>query len=243
MAQRRHHYEKAFEDFLRARRIPYVAVNEAKKALLPESAALATLERDDAGNPIRHALKSFDFVLYGGGVNLLAEVKGRRIPRARPSVDPQRADAAASVDLFEASSRRSNRKALKPPRRSRLDTWVTLDDVESLSRWERLFGPSFEAAFIFVYWCDEQPPDALFEEVFEHRQLWYAIRAVTLSEYRAAMKVRSPRWRTVHLPQAAFDRISRPLAGGFRWANADSSRDSDLNRVDCPPESVLEPLG
>lgn len=35
MAQRRHHYEQAFEAFLREERIPYVAVNEARKALLP----------------------------------------------------------------------------------------------------------------------------------------------------------------------------------------------------------------
>lgn len=221
MAQRRHHYEKAFEDFLRARRIPYVAVDEAKKALLPESASLRTRESDAAGSTSEHALKSFDFVLYGSGINLLAEVKGRRIPRSRP-----RATAQATLP-----------NAPRPlPRRSRLENWVTLDDVESLSRWEQLFGPSFEAAFVFVYWCDEQPADALFEEIFEHRAHWYAIRAITLTDYRAAMKVRSPRWRTVHLPQAAFHRVSRPLAGGFRWANSE-------NETDAPPESVLEPLG
>jgi hypothetical protein len=37
MAQRRHHYEQAYEAFLRDQRIPYVAVNEARKALLPTS--------------------------------------------------------------------------------------------------------------------------------------------------------------------------------------------------------------
>lgn len=46
MAQRRHHYEQAFEAFLRDQRIPYVSVNEAKKALLPAGAALR-LEPDD----------------------------------------------------------------------------------------------------------------------------------------------------------------------------------------------------
>lgn len=230
MAQRRHHYEKAFEDFLRARRIPYVAVDEAKKALLPESAALATVERDGEGRAVHSALKSFDFVLYGHGVNLLAEVKGRRIPRARPRSGPRarRADPDLALSFTSAAP-----ATLVRPRRSRLENWVTLDDVESLSRWERLFGPSFEAAFIFVYWCDEQPPDALFEEIFEHRQHWYAIRAVTLSQYRGAMKVRSARWRTVNLSQASFDRLSRPLAGGFRWANG----------LPDAPETILEPLG
>lgn len=225
MAQRRHHYEKAFEDFLRARRIPYVAVDEAKKALLPDSASLATLGRDASGSPIQQALKSFDFVLYGSGVNLLAEVKGRRMPRSKRAYAANH-DGPGLPNLIS-----------RPSARARLENWVTLDDVESLSRWEALFGPSFEAAFVFVYWCDEQPPDALFEEVFEHRQHWYAIRAVTLTQYRAAMKVRSPRWRTVHLPQAVFHRVSRPLAGGFRWANAQDYP------IEPPPEAVLEPLG
>ena len=35
MAHRRDHYDRAFEGFLRARRIPYVAVDEARKTLLP----------------------------------------------------------------------------------------------------------------------------------------------------------------------------------------------------------------
>jgi hypothetical protein len=225
MAQRRHHYEKAFEDFLRARKIPYVAVDEARKALLPESASLQTLERDGAGKVIGHALKSFDFVLYGSGVNLLAEIKGRRIPKPRPRAN------AGDVESSRLGAPRSTRT-----RRARLENWVTQDDVESLTRWEQLFGSTFEAAFVFVYWCDEQPPDALFEEIFEHRAHWYAIRTITLSDYRSAMKIRSPRWRTVHLPQAAFDRASRPLVGGFRWANSEEA-------MDAGPETILSPLG
>ena len=34
MTQRRFHYEKAFEYYLRANKIPYVAVDEAKKSLI-----------------------------------------------------------------------------------------------------------------------------------------------------------------------------------------------------------------
>jgi hypothetical protein len=71
MAQRRHHYEQAFEAFLRDQRIPYVAVNEARKALLPTS---MTPREDPSG-----ALKNFDFVVYGAGLNLLVEIKGRKL--------------------------------------------------------------------------------------------------------------------------------------------------------------------
>lgn len=178
MAQRRHHYEAAFETFVRQRRIPYVAVNEARRALLPEGAdlRLSTGER----------LKSFDFVLYGSGGNLLTEVKGRRL-------------------AFGQSGSTS--------RRPRLECWATREDVESLSAWEGLFGESFEAAFVFVYGCEVLPPDAFFDELIEHRGRWYGLRAVRLADFRAAMKPRSERWGTFDLRPADFDRLSRPLCG------------------------------
>lgn len=180
MAQRRHHYERAFEEFLRARRIPYVAVDEARKALLPPS-AVCVQQPGDASAPAPDALKSFDFVIYAEPSNLLLDVKGRKV-------------ASGS---------------------GRLENWVTQDDIESLSRWEQLFGAEFRAAFVFVYWCDAPPPDALFQEIVEYQGCWYALRAVSLSDYAANMKVRSPRWRTADLPARAFERLSQPLSA---WA-------------------------
>lgn len=62
------HYEAAFEDYVRARQVPYVAVDESRRA------------------PVRDAhLKSFDFIVYSGGrTHWLADVKGRRwAPRGR----------------------------------------------------------------------------------------------------------------------------------------------------------------
>ncbi len=53
MAQRRFHYEQAFEHYLRSNGIPYVAVDEAKRAL-----------QGRAGDPAAKKLKSFDFVVY-----------------------------------------------------------------------------------------------------------------------------------------------------------------------------------
>jgi hypothetical protein len=62
MADRNVHYEAAFEAFLRQKGIPYVAVDEAKKALFANA-----------------KLKSFDFVVYSkNGPNLLIDVKGRQ---------------------------------------------------------------------------------------------------------------------------------------------------------------------
>ncbi|MEL6499579.1 MAG: HYExAFE family protein [Planctomycetota bacterium] len=182
MATARHHYERAIEAYLRARRTPYVSVNEARRALLPPK---ARLQATDAESGEAVSLKSFDFVVYGAPYNLLVEVKGRKVPAsARP--------AAAT--------------------RSQLQSWVTRDDVVALERWQGLFGGDFRSAFVFVYWCERQPPDALFQEVFEHDSRWYAVRAVLLDTYRLEMKTRSERWRTVHVPTDAFERISGPLA-------------------------------
>ncbi len=64
MAGRRVHYESAFEDYLRGRGIPYVSVDERKKAIFSSV-----------------AIKSFDFLVYSSsGPNLLVDVKGRKFP-------------------------------------------------------------------------------------------------------------------------------------------------------------------
>lgn len=185
MAQRRHQAERVFEKLLRAERIPYVAVNEARKALLPAGPAFAP---GDA--PADPSLKNFDFIVYGRSTNLLVEVKGRSIPAGR---------SAWSLNT--------------PARPPRLESWVTLDDVAALSRWQELFGPGYEAVFVFVYACPGPPPDGLFGEVVELGGVWHAVRAIAVDDYRPRMKVRSPKWRTVALARADFDRLSRPFAG------------------------------
>lgn len=182
MAQRRNHAERAFESLIRSKRIPYVAVNEARKSLLPPGAKL-TLE-GQAGDA---TLKNFDFIVYGEDTNLLVEVKGRTIPRPkRPQL---------------------------PGKRPRLECWVTQDDIDALRTWQRLFGPGYDPVIVFMYTCDGPPPDGLFGEVVELAGVWYAVRAISLDDYEPKMRVRSPRWRTVHLGQDEFDLLSRPFAG------------------------------
>ncbi|MFP4353598.1 MAG: HYExAFE family protein [Phycisphaerae bacterium] len=68
MAHRNVHYEVAFEDYLRCKGWPYVAVDEAKKAIFADA-----------------AVKSFDFMVYSeSGPNLLVDVKGRKFPDTSP---------------------------------------------------------------------------------------------------------------------------------------------------------------
>jgi hypothetical protein len=64
MANRDNHYEAAFEAYLRARRLPYIAVDEARRSLAADG-----------------SLKSLDFIVSPPGrVSWLVDVKGRRFP-------------------------------------------------------------------------------------------------------------------------------------------------------------------
>jgi hypothetical protein len=192
MAQRRFHYEQAFEHYLRSNRIPYVAVDEAKKSLLP------------AGHAMR-SIKSFDFVVYGTKRNLLVDVKGRMYGGGRREARsaPHPAPASGSISNSASSSSSSSSSG------ARYESWVTQDDVDSLAQWQELFGRDFTAVFVFLYCLRRQPPDALFEEVFEYGGRWYAPREAALDDYRREMTTRSGKWGTVHVPAAKFMKISR----------------------------------
>jgi hypothetical protein len=64
MANRDNHYEAAFEQYLRDRGVPYVAVDEARRSLLGGT-----------------SIKSLDFIVSPpGGLSWLVDVKGRRFP-------------------------------------------------------------------------------------------------------------------------------------------------------------------
>ena len=183
MAQRRFHYAQAFEHYLRAKRTPYVAVDEAKKALMPA----AGKGRSGTSTANLPALKSFDFVVYTPQRNLLVDVKGR---------------------MFGAAA------AANPQSNRRYESWVTQDDVTSLQHWQQLFGGDFDAVFVFAYCLRQQPPDALFDELFEFNGKWYALREVRLADYLPVMVKRSDKWQTLHVPSEAFARISRPFDVG-----------------------------
>ena len=191
MTMRRFHYEQAFEYYLRIHRVPYVAVDEARKALLPPPGKSPGDSGDsmDPGNPgnpgVVASIKSFDFVVYAPAGKYLVDIKGR---------------------MF------GTRKSPRSLSNSRLESWVTREDVEGLGQWQKLFGEDFRPIFVFAYCLRQQPPDALFEEIFTFQDKWYALREVDLGDYRREMVLRSERWQTVHVPKEAFLRISRPFS-------------------------------
>ena len=164
MADRSIHYEAAFEEFLRQRGIPYVAVDEAKKALFANA-----------------KLKSFDFVVYSkNGPNLLIDVKGRQ----------QRSNNGSAT-------------------RRTFESWTTERDVEDLRQWEQVFGEGFKAILTFIYWIDA--PLAPEAGMFEHRDRWYWLMGIDLTEYRDHMRRRSAKWETVCLSSEDFRQLARPF--------------------------------
>ena len=65
MADRDNHYEAAFEEYLRSRGVPYVAVDEARRSILSDG----------------QSIKSLDFIVASPGeITWLVDVKGRRFP-------------------------------------------------------------------------------------------------------------------------------------------------------------------
>ncbi len=227
MAQRRHHYERAFETFLRQRRIPYVAVDEARKALLPPDASFRVAGSPDGAGGGDEALKSFDFVLYGEACNFLIDVKGRKVLKRAKALPSPESDAISMLARLTSSgfagsaTGRTRSSASRPTGVGRLESWVTEDDIHSLDVWQRLFGEGFVAAFVFVYWCDEQPPDGLFQEIMEYQGRWYALRAIRLENYTRAMRQRSPKWKTVDLARTDFERLSQPFVES--WLSGSTS--------------------
>jgi hypothetical protein len=169
MANRNIHYEACFEDYLRTMGIPYVAVDEAKKALF-------------AGV----ALKSFDFVVYSNrGPNLLVDVKGRKFPY------------------------------ISGKRRRYWENWATLDDLESLARWEEIFGQGFAGLLVFCYHLQEREAADLFSVVHPFRSSFYGMVGVWRGDYGSECRTRSKVWGTASVPTKKFRKLLQPIASFF----------------------------
>jgi len=120
-------------------------------------------------------IKSFDFLIYPPAQQtIVAEVKGRAF------------DGKSLAKL------------------TRMQCWVTTDDVEGLSRWQRVFGHSHLAIFVFAYRMKNIDIDLDGRETYDfdgHRYLFFAVK---LQDYCRFMKMRSPKWKTVNLSAENF---------------------------------------
>jgi hypothetical protein len=129
-------------------------------------------------------VKNLDFIVLGPtGARLLVDVKGRQFPGGPPE---------------------------KP--RYVWENWATQEDINGLTHWQTLFGPDYLPLFVFMYHVlptvslPRETPD-----LWHAKNADYLFRAVSLEDYRKKMRVRSPRWGTVCLPNEAFRNLARPF--------------------------------
>lgn len=164
MTKRDNHYEAAFEAFLRERSVPYVAVDEAKRAKLGQG-----------------SLKSLDFIVSPetSARRWLVDVKGRKFPAGR--------------------------------RRQYWRNWSTRDDLESLARWQELFGPPFSALLVFAFEVAGDVSPLPPEQLWAFRRRLYGFVAIRLDHYSSAARIISPKWGTLSMPATRFRELARPL--------------------------------
>jgi hypothetical protein len=163
MANRTNHYEAALEAYLRALRIPYLAIDETRRSLLGE-----------------RSVKNLDFVVTApGGASWLVDVKGRRFPAGR------------------------GRQFWK--------NWSTQDDLESMSRWQELFGPRAAGLFVFAYHLVGRESPVPTDQVFAFRQELYGFVGIRHADYVQHARPISARWQTINLPTQTFRQLARPL--------------------------------
>jgi len=127
-------------------------------------------------------LKSFDFLLCPPkGKKIIAEVKGRHFK------------GATLAGL------------------SRMECWVTTDDVDGLAEWQKTLGPEYDSAFIFAYRVQNVDVDFDGREIFDFNEDHYLFLGVRLADYVKYMKQRSPKWKTVNLSAKDFRFCARPV--------------------------------
>jgi hypothetical protein len=131
------------------------------------------------------SIKSPDFLIVGKHESrLVVDVKGRKFPGGTP----------------------------KQPRMV-WQNWCEGEDVGALTCWALRFGSSFRGVLAFAYHIlpfVELPPGT--PDLFSFRDRLYLMRGISAAEYGAAMRLRSPRWGTVHLPMAKFRKLVKPFS-------------------------------
>ena len=95
---------------------------------------------------------------------------------------------------------------------SRLENWVTEDDIQSLGRWQSVFGPEALSLLAFVYHLVGRTSKVEFHDAYTYQDRCYGFLGVPLADYRNCRCIRSPRWETVDLPQEVFRELAKPIS-------------------------------
>jgi hypothetical protein len=194
VANRDNHYEAAFEEYLRARRMPYVAVDEARRARIAEG-----------------SLKSLDFIVSpDGGAPWLVDVKGRRFP------------SGEQKQYWKNWSTRDDLRSLGQWQRlfggGQSGGGALGGEQVDHGRFggEKFAGGKLGGGlFVFAYRIvgDRAPLDR--DRLFEHHAGLYGFVGIRLDEYAAHARPISPRWDTVAMPTALFRQMAAPVEAFF----------------------------
>ena len=127
-----------------------------------------------------------------------------------------RDDSLKSMDFIVYSERVSNllvdvKGRRSAPGRPRWENWTMAEDVDSLTRWEGVFGNGFRALFVFAYDLTGPQQAAQHSLIWELKGRRYAFYGVWADDYARAMRTRSASWQTVSLPQSEFQQLRQPL--------------------------------
>jgi hypothetical protein len=172
------HYEQAFESWLTDNHIQYIKVDEHKKAAFGQS-----------------KVKSFDFLLYP------PNAQGHPAPIRR---EPKLNWFGGTQQIIIAEVKGRLFKGTSFAKLTGFECWVTTEDIDGLTKWQKIFGRGYLAVFIFAYKIENVDVDFDGREVFDYNADRYVFFAVKLDDYREFMKRRSPKWKTVTLPANKF---------------------------------------
>jgi hypothetical protein len=131
------------------------------------------------------SLKSMDFIVTSRRFqNLLVDVKGRRFPSG--------GDGPGAGHKWE--------------------NWATEDDIDSLLRWQQVFGDGFRSMLLFAYEIVDPRCAQELGRPFVHQGRLYSFFGVWADQYHLAMHPRSASWETVSLPSRNYRDLRIPIS-------------------------------
>jgi hypothetical protein len=89
--------------------------------------------------------------------------------------------------------------------------WASQEDIDSLLKWEQVFGGNFRSLLLFTYELEETRWWPKHQLVWEYRHRQYAFYGVWVDEYAAAMKTLCAKWDTVAVSAADFRRLRHEI--------------------------------
>lgn len=133
-----------------------------------------------------------------------ADTDGATLKNLDFIVSPRAADRSFLIDVKGRQFPSGRRKQL-------WRNWTTRDELNSLARWEALFGDRFSSLLVFAYWVVDDvaplPPD----DLFSFRGQLYGFVGIRLHHYLTFGRLISPRWNTLAVSGGQFRALARPV--------------------------------